>query len=195
MPNKKFLISFLVIIAILGYVASSIYLFTISFSILDEAGKLPVNYTNEMNPSLVYITTGLTGLVGGIVAIAFGVKVPKKALGPNDATSKPTAINKSPKSFANINLQRLGSYMSVTKGPANPTVVIGDDVAETKNTNAHRGLFGFIYALAYILMGLSAIVIWIMKQDQTIEAVSHMATSFFGMMIPIVAGFFSNTEN
>ncbi|WP_420320112.1 hypothetical protein [Flagellimonas sp.] len=187
MKGRKILVSFLVVIAILGYVGCSIYLFKFSFSILDDSGKLPENFAEEMNSSLAYITTGLTGLVGSIVAIAFGVQAPKP-LAPPGAAAVPE-MKKQTQPFNNINFQHLGSFIQPTKGlPAQA------DIVDKKNKNDRQGVFGFIYALAYILIGLSAIVIWIINEDQTIESVSHMATSFFGMMIPIVAGFFSNNK-
>ena len=188
MKGRKTLVSILVVIAILGYVACSIYLFKFSFSILDDSGKLPENFAEELNSSLAYITTGLTGLVGSIVAIAFGVQAPKAPPSLQGAAAVPETQRQRTQ-FDNINFRRLGSFMQPKEGlPAQA------DVIDNNKKNDRQGIFGFIYALAYILIGLSAIVIWIINEDQTIESVSHMATSFFGMMIPIVAGFFSNNK-
>jgi len=60
----------------------------------------------------------------------------------------------------------------------------------TDNTNPKKQeILGFIFALSYIIIGITSIVIWVILDDKTIQSVSKMATTFFGISIPIVAGF------
>ncbi|PCJ94780.1 MAG: hypothetical protein COA50_10325 [Flavobacteriaceae bacterium] len=157
MKYKKILIQFLVIAALIGFIACSGYLFYISFHILVD-GKLPENYLQQLNSAMIYVTSGLTGLVGGIVATGFGVEIPDDG------------VDASP---VNLKLQNLGSFASRESDP---------DKTKEK--------IGFLYALSYIIVGIGAIIVWLILGDNTMQSVSIMATTFFGMSIPIVAQYF-----
>jgi hypothetical protein len=164
MKNKQLLVNLIVVLALFGFVASSVFMFYKSFELLDSNNQLPKDYLGSIKSSLTYITSGLTGLVGGIVATAFGVKLP------------PTVKSKL-NSIDNYNLKSLGRMVS-----ASPNTPVEEG----------KGKLGFLYALAYIIIGVISIAIWIYLGDNTISEVSNMATTFFGMMIPIVASFFNN---
>ncbi|WP_031428370.1 hypothetical protein [Flavimarina sp. Hel_I_48] len=161
MNYQKTLIHFMVVLALVGFVVSSVFMFYQSFSILDD-GILPSDYMKDMNNAVVYITSLLTALVGGIVAAAFGIN-------PSGNMKVPTKTNK---------LHALGA---LTRSPPP-----GRDKNRTK--------YGFFYALAYILIGVTAVVIWIILESEATQGVANMATSFLGMMVPIVASFFSGTQ-
>lgn len=161
MNYQKTLVHFMVVLALVGFIASSLFMFYQSFTILKD-GKLPENYMAQMNVAVVYITSLLTALVGGIVAAAFGIS--------QSADQKlPSKGNK---------LQALGALTH--------SAPLGNE----KN----RSKYGFFYALAYILMGVTAVVLWIILEADATQGIANMATSFLGMMVPIVASFFSGTN-
>jgi len=166
MKNKQLLISLLVILALLGFVASSIYVFYMAFRLLDDRGQLPPDHAANLNPALVYLTNDLTGMVGWIVAADFGTKWSG-------------APSTGPDSIHYHNLQNLGTLV-YSPGLGNGDLGMG----------AVQARFGFVYALAYILVGLAAMVVWIILGGDTIPVVSNTAMTFFGMMIPIVATYF-----
>lgn len=152
----------MVVLALVGFVASSIFMFYQSFAIL-ENGELPDNYMEYMNNAVVYITSLLTALVGGIVAAAFGIS-----------------------QSANQNLPskryKLHALGALTNEPP-------------PGSTENRSKYGFFYALAYILIGTAAVVIWIILESEATQGIATMATSFLGMMVPIVASFFSGTQS
>lgn len=151
----------MVILALAGFLTSSIFMFYQSFAVLQD-GKLPIDYMEHMNEAVVYITNLLTALVGGIVAAAFGLKKPE-----------PTAGR-----IKNYKLHTLGTLTRSSQ----------------PGTQQNRSKYGFAYALAYIIVGIAAVVIWIILEEHASQGVSSMATSFLGMMVPIVASFFSETN-
>jgi len=166
MKNKQFLINLLVVLALLGYVASSIYIFNKAFLLPDARGQLPREYSEALNPALVHILNGLTGLVGGIVASAFGTKWSESP-------------DSGPGSIHYRNFRRLGNLVySSPEGPPSG----GPGTAKAR--------YGFVYALAYILVGLTALAIWVILGEGTLPVVSATATTFLGMMVPIVATYF-----
>lgn len=76
MKINKFVIIVIVVAALLGYVASSAYLFYLALKCGDSG-----------NEALGHVTGTLTALVGGIVATSFGVK-------PDDAKVQSTELFK-----------------------------------------------------------------------------------------------------
>lgn len=166
MKNKQFLINLLVILALLGFLASSIYIFQKAFGLLDSQGQLPREHSEGLNPALIHIANGLTGLVGGIVAAAFGTQA------SNFRTPAPNSIQY-PKLWSLGNL-----------------VYSGTGTVQTPKLGISKARYGFLYALAYILVGLTALVIWVVLGENTIPVVSNTAATFLGMMIPIVATYF-----
>lgn len=97
---------------------------------------------------LTYVFTALAGLVGGIVAVAFGVSPPG---------------------------QKLNGLGNVS----------------TAGLSAQQWI-GALYVVVYLLVGLTAVVIWFMKEPVTSELVKNLAVVTVGMIIPIVAGFFTS---
>lgn len=164
MKYKQRLINLIVILALLGFISTSLLLFYKSFSLLGTDKQLPSDYLSQINTSLVYVTSCLTGLVGSIVATAFGVKTPSRG------SSSPTTLQ-------NYNFQSLGRMIS-----ASPKMPVEDG----------KGFYGFLYALSYIIIGVIAIIIWMILGNNTIPGVTNMATTFLGMMIPIVASYFNH---
>ncbi len=168
MKNKQFLINLLVVLALLGFLASSIFIFQKAFALLDSQGHLPEGYSMGLNPALIHIANGLTGLVGGIVAAAFGTQASKSPPSGADSTQ-------------HLKLRSLGNL-----------VYSGTEEAQTPKLGMAKARYGFFYALAYILVGLAALVIWAVLGENTIPVVSNTAATFLGMMIPIVATYFKD---
>ncbi|MGB3774404.1 MAG: hypothetical protein WA951_04035 [Leeuwenhoekiella sp.] len=162
MDYQKTLVHFMVVLALVGFVVSSVVMFYQSFEVLEE-GKLPVDYMEKINTAVVYLTSLLTALVGGIVAAAFGITQSKN----------PSLPSKD---------QKLNALGALTRSPPP-----GNDKNRTK--------YGFAYALAYILIGISAVIIWVILDSEASQGVATMATSFLGMMVPIVASFFSGNSS
>jgi hypothetical protein len=90
MKGKEGIINFMVIVALLGYIICSVLLFK-------EAFELKGQENPKTNPALMYLASALTGLVGGIVAAAFGVKT-----NPDDASASASS--------GKIKMQRVGEF-------------------------------------------------------------------------------------
>jgi len=151
----------MVLLALVGFIVSSLFMFYQSFTVLED-GKLPENYMAHMNVAVVYLSSLLTALVGGIVAAAFGIS-------QSVDQRLPSKENK---------LQALGALTH--------SAPMGNE----KN----RSKYGFFYALAYILIGVTAVVLWIILEGDATQGIANMATSFLGMMVPIMASFFSGNN-
>ena len=161
MDRLKILTQIIVILALIGYLACSGYMIYLAFDLLDTEGNLPDNYVEQLNSSLVYTTSVLTGLVGGIVASSFGIEKPDDSA--LLANVKPIAMR----------LQNLGSY-----------------ALATNYSGKNKENMGFLYALSYIIVGVFAVAVWIYLSDSAIQSIANMATTFLGMMVPIAAQFF-----
>jgi len=95
--------------------------------------------------AFTYFMNGASGLIGGIVAVAFGVK-------------RTTA------------LRSLSEF--TTAGISAKQVI------------------GAVYITAYVGIGIASGVTWWANGDVISDAVKSLATTFGGMVIPIVAAFF-----
>lgn len=96
---------------------------------------------------VTYVFTALSGLVGGIVAAAFGVSPPSRKLD----------------GLANVSTGGLQAVQWI----------------------------GLAYVLIYLIVGVGAIVAWMMCGDLTSDLVKNLAVVTIGMVIPIVAGYFA----
>lgn len=47
------------------------------------------------------------------------------------------------------------------------------------------------YVLVYFLVGVAAVVTWVVNSDVASVVVKNLASTFVGMAIPVVAGYFS----
>jgi len=153
MNGSKSIIIFLTVVFLLGYIFCSYLLFKEAFALVENP---------ELSPNLVFmnVTSGLTGLVGGIVAAAFGVQTPK--VEPSDEIVP---------SARKLKLQSLGSFTAPS------------------NDEKQRERFGLIYSWAYMLVGLSAVIIWLYLSTETDDVpqnIANMGTTFLGMALAIV---------
>ncbi len=158
MKGKEGIINFMVIVALLGYIICSLLLFK-------EAFELKGQENPETSPALMYIASALTGLVGGIVAAAFGVKTKDDGVGAmNNAESKALS--------GRLKMQRVGEF------------------AMGANEDKLKERLGNLYAWAYILVGIASIVIWAILSADATQSITTNATTFIGMMLAIVSAFF-----
>jgi energy-coupling factor transporter transmembrane protein EcfT len=106
---------------------------------------------------------GLAALVGGIVAVAFSIKPPPK-LG---------AVRQL-RSLSRTNLISLGQF------------------AAPRGTEQLKTILGAVYAIVYVALGFAAIATWAYYGSaRTPPDVKSLATTFAGMITPIVMAFFS----
>ena len=59
----------------------------------------------------------------------------------------------------------------------------------------HQGrwqeILATVYVISYLLLGVGAIATWVARSAETPEVLKNLATTFLGMMLPIVAAYFS----
>ena len=160
--NKELGKSIVVVGALLAFVVISILLFINAYDLLVD-GSLPSDYSKEINSVLVYLSNGLTGFVGGVIASGFGVKQPTGSNEQSQGKSK------------SFKLENLGSF-------ATPI----------KKSDKFKENIGLAYVISYFAVGFAAIVIWYNLQDDLIPTVKHMAMTFFGLVLVIGSQFFNN---
>lgn len=154
MNNKEAIINFIVIIALVGYVVCSIFLFIEAFELRDHEVQL-------INPALMHVTSALTGLVGGIVAAAFGITSNEELI--EDATTSLISKQK---------MKRIGEY------------------ALSGQEEKFKERIGNLYAWAYILVGISSLIIWGILNTNATQSITSAGTTFLGMVVAIVGAFF-----
>jgi len=124
--------------------------------------KLRGIINGKTNPTLMYITSTLIGLVEGIVTTAFGIKT-KEIKG----SSVSNVIN-----TGKTKIERIGEFaMNVTN-------------------NKLKGTLGNLYAWVHILIGISSLVIWAILNTDATQSITNTGTTFIGMMLAIVGAFF-----
>ncbi|HEV2123015.1 MAG TPA: hypothetical protein VGW38_09610 [Chloroflexota bacterium] len=77
----------------------------------------------------------------------------------------------------------------------NPSLLTLNLSALTTTTTAKASagqLIGGAYAVLYVLLGVAAVIIWVIYQDQTAEHVKALASTFMGLVVPIVRSFFAS---
>ena len=147
MKGKETIINFIVSVALIGYILCSFLLFKEAFG-------------GKENSALMHITSALTGLVGGIVAAAFGVKSEDR---------EPTLQQQS---IREIKFQRVGAYVYPTQ-----------DV-KTKEK------MGNLYAWAYIVVGIFSLIVWAILNENATQSITNTGMTFLGMIVAIVGAFF-----
>lgn len=144
--NNQSLIRLMVVVCLIGFICLSTYVFYACWH-----GKTIVD------KPIFYLFNTLSGLVGGIFALAFGLPSPSSSEGLDRTAKK---------------IHSLSNMMT------------SDEKSEK---------LGYFYALSYIIIGIAAIVIWIVKSDEAV--CNHIVTIsqvFLGMMVAIVTGYFKN---
>jgi len=155
---KNPLVVFLVIILIVIFIGLSLYAFYKTLTITGEVTLIS---------SLTYIGSTIAGLVGGIVASAFGVEL------PDDQGAGLTRYGRKTKSLGNL----------VTSGEISSAEAIKDP----KNL---KEKLGALYSWVYIVIGILAIIIWLID-DVPAEMVKNLASVSLGLILVIVKNFFS----
>ena len=139
--------------AIAGFAAVSIYGLVATCT---AQGSAP-----SLNQTFLYITAALSSLVGGIFAVAFGVK----------ETSPSPSVDREKLLLSNI--QALGEVATPHKSKTGAAI-------------------GIIYAVTYFLLGVTAIVVWVLKPDVVADSIKALGATFIGMAVPIARGYFSS---
>lgn len=67
---------------------------------------------------------------------------------------------------------------------------LGSGVAIRVDVNVGY-IIGSAYAILYCLVGLAAIVVWVAESSVAADSVKALASTFIGLAIPIVQGYFS----
>lgn len=129
-------------VALLAVLAVGAYVL-LGFSAIREVWSAKT--TPTPGDAFTYFMNGASGLIGGIVAVAFGVK----------------------------ETSALRSLSKVTSAGTSTKQVIGAT-----------------YVTAYIGIGVASAVTWFANGDVISDAVKGIATTFAGMVIPIVAAYF-----
>lgn len=161
MKNTDKLIAILAIFMLILYVLAVFYAFYLSWKSKEEPGAFK------------YVLTFITGLVGGIVALGFGVKLPD-----NTPTNNPPAIASvhAPSNFESKfqqfnHLLQPGQNENIQAIPTKPTLA-------------------YFYSLVYILLGMISVVLWVIWSERTSTSISQMASAFLGMASAILLGYF-----
>lgn len=164
MPNKPFipqpvvraLVAFLALLAIVA--------FALVFYVgLKDVVNAPNNAPPTPSDPLVYFATALASLVGGIIAVGFGVPLPSDGGLVKPPQPTPSRVEMS-----------LTGLTSITWPVAKP---------------APRQVIGAAYAIIYVATGAAACVVWALNPSETSSLVKNLAMTFVGLVIPIVAGF------
>lgn len=97
--------------------------------------------------AFTFVETGLAGLVGGIVAAAFGVSRPNEKI---------SGLS---------NLSTAGA--------------------------SERQWVGALYVSVYVVVGIATVFTWLFKAEVASTVVKNLGSTFIGMLIPVVAGYFA----
>jgi tryptophan-rich sensory protein len=148
------LIILVVILALVAFIALSLF---IMYKTYITTGDI------DINPNIFYVANILTGLIGGIVAIGFGVPAPKE----KDTNYK----------LFNRKMIALGGL--VTTGKFFPERNKSVNSASTNNKDASDPVrtFGIIYAISYIIIGFAALIFW-MTDDKPPDFIKNISTVF-----------------
>lgn len=119
----------------------------------------------SLHDSLIYIANALCGLIGGITATAFGVSMPDSF--------------KENRSRYGTKMGALGNFIVTWK------LQVADDDARLKE------LLGRIYAWGFCLVGLAAIVIWIID-DVPHDLLKTVASVSLGLFIVVVKNYLTD---
>jgi hypothetical protein len=115
------------------------------------------------NEGFLYVATGAATLVGGVMAVAFNVRPPGSPKnGPSYGQSAPVQPAAQPV------VQRV-------------VHAVADQMP---------GILATVYVAVYLAVGVAAIVTWVGRPDVTSDLVKNVATTFIGLVLPIVGSFF-----
>ncbi|WP_405925190.1 hypothetical protein [Streptomyces sp. NBC_00035] len=145
------LTALLALTALGGFVAVSFHAISASISAQGSAPKF--------NDAYLYVTTALSTLVGGVVALGFGQKPPSNDDNP------PLPVTEAVEGLS--------------------AVVTGKKPADV------GAWIGAAYAILYVLLGIVAIILWMVKPDLVADPVKALASTFLGLALPIARGYFA----
>jgi hypothetical protein len=78
----------------------------------------------------------------------------------------------------------IGGIVAVAFGqaPPRPSLLLG--------SLDWLAIMATVYAIAYLSLGIASLVTWVLKADVTPAVVKNLATTFLGLLLPIVGSFF-----
>jgi hypothetical protein len=121
--------------------------------------------TNLDDPQILSAATGLTGLVGGVVAVALA----------QSQDQRPTS-----------NGNGGGSNGNGTPPSGSAT---GTRLSRIPGGSG-KVLLAVLYTFVYAAFGLAALVIWIFDTDNASDALKALASVALGLLLPIVRSYF-----
>lgn len=156
--SKNPLVVFLVIVLLLIFIGLSLYAFYKTLTITGQVSLIN---------SLTYIGSTIAGLVGGIVASAFGVEL------PHEQVTGLTRYDRKTRSLGNL----------VASGELS-------GIESIKDPKKLKERLGALYSWVYIVIGILAIIVWLID-DMPAEMVKNLASVSFGLILVIVKNYFS----
>ena len=139
----------------------------VAWAIFAVAGVI-CSFKSGHNPSWLtgdaakFVLPGLTALVGGVVAVGFGVNPPTTDRG-------------------NRTKHNVGSLAKVlTAQPVR---------AHDPPVGSSQRILASTYVVVYMLLGLAAVVTWVIKGGATLDFVRTLASAWAGLALTIVGAF------
>ncbi len=124
----------------------------------------------------VYVATILAGLVGGVAAMVFNEKLPKE---PNNGS----AAQASPKAASGQTSSKFGPDEGGTALVRSVSIFSYNNILPAMSA---------VYVLAYLLIGIAAIVTWVRVGDtNTSDLVKNIALISIGLFVAILRTFFN----
>jgi hypothetical protein len=123
-----------------------------------------------VSDQFVYVATGLAGLVGGVVAMMFNEKLPvtAKSAGSIQANNGQVVSE----SGTDATLQAAAAVLTPNSADALQTISV-------------------VYVAGYFLVGLAAIVAWILIEPGVIDLIKNLALIAMGLFLAIARSFLS----
>jgi hypothetical protein len=154
-------VAFLAILALLAFVGMYALVFYLTLRPLNDDNLDPPPGLDS--PEILSVTTGLTGLIGGVVAVALAQRQREEE-----------QQQQSPSSGGNNG----GNWFTRSR----PVGWFFRLSAKSK--------LATLYVLVYLLFGLGAALVWIIARVETPDTVQALASVTLGLLIPIVRTYF-----
>jgi hypothetical protein len=158
-------VGFLAILALLAFVVMYTLVFYFTLEPLSDNNLDPPPGLDA--PELLSVTTGLAGLIGGVVAVALAQRQQE----PQQESPSPGGNNGG--------RGNNGSSRSTRWNPVRGFFRL-----------SAKSQLATLYVVIYILLGLGAAVVWIIAKTETPDTVQALASVTLGLLIPIVRTYF-----
>lgn len=156
---KTGLVGFIAILALLAFVVMYLFIFYYTLQPYGDENAEPPQRLDDAQ--LLSVSTGLTGLVGGVVAVALAQQ---QVSGTSGAPSEGA-----PRWYTAFTRWRWFKWFF--------------DMPP-------KGRLAALYVLIYLIMGVAAAVVWIISGPEAPDTVKALASVALGLLIPIVRTYF-----